>query len=57
MVAHLQCPTPSAAMAGMTVANLGRAFPPSQFHLSSLQESTTASAENPHKEVKMEWST
>ena len=36
---------------------LGRMFPLSQFHLGSLQESTTASAENPHKEVKTEWST
>ena len=57
MVAHLQCLTPSAAMAGMTVANLGRTFPPSWFHLISLQECTTASAKTPHKEVKTEWST
>ena len=44
-------------MASMTVANSGRAFPLSQFHLISLQECTTASAKNPHKEVKTEWST
>ena len=56
-VVHLQCLTPSTTMASMTVANLGRAFPLSRFHLISLQECTTASAKNPHKEVKMEWST
>ena len=57
MIAHPQHLTPSAATAGMTATNLGKTFPQSQFHLSSLQESTTASAENPNKEVKMEWST
>ena len=44
-------------MASMTVANLERAFPPSQVHLLNLHEYTTASAKTPHKEVKMEWST
>ena len=57
MVVHLQHLTPSVTMASMTVANLGRAFPLSWFHLISLQECTTASAKNPHKEVKTEWST
>ena len=47
----------SAAMAGMTVADLERAFPPSQVHLLNLQEYTAASAKTPHKEVKTEWST
>ena len=44
-------------MASMTVANLGRAFPLSRFHLIGLQEYTTASAKTPHKETKAEWST
>ena len=44
-------------MAGMIVANSERVFPLSQFHQISLQECTIASAKNPHKEVKMEWST
>ena len=44
-------------MAGMTVADSERAFPPSLVHLLNLQEYTTASAKTPHKEVKMEWST
>ena len=57
MVVHLQCLTLSTAMAGMTVSNLGEAFPLSWSHLISLQECTTASVKDPHKEVKMEWST
>ena len=57
MVAHPQCPTPSAAMASMTAANPGRMIPLSQFHAINFQESTTASAENPNKEVKAEWPT
>ena len=44
-------------MVSMTATNLGKTFLPSWFHLISLQESTTASAENPNKEVEMEWST
>ena len=44
-------------MASMTIADLERAFPPSQVHLLNLQEYTTASTKTPHKEVKMEWST
>ena len=44
-------------MSGMNAANSGRAFPLSQFHLISLQECTTVSVKDPHKEVKTEWST
>ena len=57
MIAHLQHLTPSITMAGIIATNLGRTFPLSWFHPSSLQESTSASAEYPNKEVKMEWST
>ena len=55
MIACPQCLPPSTAMASMTAANSGKTFPQSQFNKSSLTESTTASAENPNKEVKMEW--
>ena len=44
-------------MAGMTVTDMGRVFPLSQFCLINLQEYTTVSAKTPHEEVKMEWST
>ena len=44
-------------MAGLTVADSERAFPPSQVHQLNLQEYTRASAITPHKEVKTEWST
>ena len=44
-------------MAGLTVANSERAFPPSQVHQLNCQEYTTASTITPHKEVKTEWST
>ena len=57
MVAHLPHLAPSAAMAGMTVTDSERAFPPSQVHLLNLWEYTTASAKTPHKEAKTEWST
>ena len=40
-----------------TVTNPGRTIPPSWFHPSNIQESTTTSAENCNKEVKMEWFT
>ena len=56
-VACPQCPTPSTTMAGMTAANPGGMITLSQFHPINLQESTTASAENPNKEVKVEWPT
>ena len=57
MIAHPQHLTPSTATASMTVAIPRRTIPLSWFPQSNLQESTTVSAENSNKEVKMEWST
>ena len=54
---HPQCLTPSTTTAGMTVANSGKTFPLSWFHLSSQLHENPNSAEDPHKEEKTEWST